>query len=92
MAKFTHRWGWGMPGANQTFANQKIISDPNIHKYRPVRIAPIRMTPGNWFESDGNDANVAAIAMIVAVIWCNSLVLRRRQKDFLTSLTVFKTT
>ena len=46
-------------------------------------MAPILMTPGNWFESDGSDANVATTARIAIAISCNSLFLRRRQIDFL---------
>ena len=41
---------------------------PIFRKYQPVRMAPILMTPGNWFEREGNDANVVANARIAAVI------------------------
>ena len=43
-------------------------------------MAPILMTPGNWFESDGSDAKVATTARIAAVIGYNSLF---PQIDFL---------
>ena len=48
---------------------------PIFREYQPVRMAPILMTPGNWFEREGNDANFVANARIAAVISRSSLPL-----------------
>ena len=55
----------------RSLAHYQPISASMVHKHRPVKMAPILMTPGNCFESDGSDANVATIARTATVIWWN---------------------
>ena len=72
VAKSVHRSiAIELHATTRSLAHYQPISASMVHKHRPVKMAPILMTPGNCFESDGSDANVATTARTATVIWWN---------------------
>ena len=72
VAKSVHRSiAIELHATTRSLARYQPISASMVHKHRPVKMAPILMTPGNCFESDGSDANVATTARTATVIWWN---------------------